>query len=334
MGHWYSYKRMLSYNCFLNMVMSPRGNGKSYGAKKIIIENYLKKKKQSVYVRRTQKEVDKIKSKYWNDIRGAYPNLEFDIKGDVGFINGDAVVFFVALSTSSDLKSDAFPDVNFLFFDEYVITQTTHKRYLKNEMTLLFDLFETIFRKRIDAKVILMSNAVSFVNPLFDYYNIIPIKDRRFQRFHGKQVLLELFTDEGFIKEKLDTPFGRLIQGTEYGNYAISNEVLEDSNDFLRNRKGEGYWNYMCAMKSHGYEVAFWYDVITKDVFVDMNIDNNRNEKYCVQIEDSEEGYTQLREVKKDPTIRKIRNAFNNGQMYYKTQSIKKFVEGDIIRYI
>ena len=36
---WYSPNRLLSHNAFINFVMSPRGNGKSYSAKKLIIKN-------------------------------------------------------------------------------------------------------------------------------------------------------------------------------------------------------------------------------------------------------------------------------------------------------
>ena len=70
------------------------------------------------------------------------------------------------MSTSSSLKSDAFPNVDFIMFDEYVITKTQHSIYLKNEMPLLFDLMETIFGIRDNGVVLILGNAVSFVNPL------------------------------------------------------------------------------------------------------------------------------------------------------------------------
>lgn len=334
MSNWYSYNNLLSYNIFMNIVMSPRGNGKSYGAKKLIIENYLKRGKQSVYIRRTKTELDGIKDKYWHDIMHEYPDLEFTVKGYEGYINGDLVLHFIPLSTSSDRKSDAFPNVTMMFFDEYVITTTRHKQYLKNEMTLLFDIIETVFRKRTDSKVILMSNAVSYVNPLFDLYNIEPNPDLRFQRFHNKSILLELFTDEQFIKEKLETPFGKLIAGTNYGNYAISNEVLEDTKDFLRRKKGIGYWCYMCEIKTLNYPVACWIDTITKDVYIDDKMDKQNPNKYTVLISDSEEGYLNIKNYRYMHPLKTIRNAFNDGKLYFKNQSIKKHVEQNIIRYI
>lgn len=334
MASWYSYNRLLSYNIFMNMVMSPRGNGKSYGAKKIIIENYLKNRKQSVYVRRTKTELDGMKDKYWDDIAMNYPDLEFSVKGYQGFINGDLVLHFIPLSTSSQRKSDAFPHVTHMFFDEYVITKTGHTHYLRNEMVLLLDLIETVFRKRTDSKVILMSNAVSYVNPLFDYYGIEPNPKLRFQRFHNKSILLELFTDSVFIQEKLETPFGKLIANTPYGNYAINNEVLEDTKDFLRRKKGVGYWCYMCEIKTLKYPVACWIDSVTKDVYIDDKIDSHNDTRFTILVEDSEEGYLNIKNYRHQYPLKTIRQAFNEGKLFYKNQSIKKHVGENIIRYI
>lgn len=333
MSSWYSYQRLLSYNIFMNMVMSPRGNGKSYGAKKLIIDNFLKNGKQSVYIRRTKTELDGIKDKYWHDIMHEYPNCEFDVKGYIGYINGEIAVHFIPLSTSGDRKSDAFPFVTQMFFDEYVITQTSHKRYLKNEMTLFFDIIETVFRKRTDARVILMSNAVSYVNPLFDYYDIQPNPNLRFQRFHNKQILLELFTDQKFIEEKLETPFGRLIAGTEYGNYAISNEVLEDTNDFIRKKRNEGQWCYMCAIRTMKRDVGCWYNPINKEVFIDNRIVMD-SDKYTVLIEDNTEGYEMLKHNRTKWETRTLKRCFNEGRVYYMNQSTKKHFEIYIARYL
>ena len=69
MSKWYSPNQLLSHNAFINFVMSPRGNGKSYSAKKLIIKNYLKYGKQAVYIRRTKVEVDEVKDTYWNDVK-------------------------------------------------------------------------------------------------------------------------------------------------------------------------------------------------------------------------------------------------------------------------
>ena len=49
---WYNYDKINSYNAMLNIIMTNRGFGKSYGSKKMAIKNFIKKGEQFVYVRR------------------------------------------------------------------------------------------------------------------------------------------------------------------------------------------------------------------------------------------------------------------------------------------
>lgn len=271
---WYSYQNLLSQNCFLNFVMSPRGNGKSYGAKKIMIDNFIKKGKQSVYVRRTQTELDGMKMTFFADIAEQYPDNEFEVVGDVGYIDGEEAIFFIALSTSLKKKSSAYPKVTSIFFDEYVIAQGASTRYLKNEMFIFFELLETIFRKRNtpDMRIVLMANAVSFVNPLFTFYNIEPNPKLRFQKFHNKSICLELFTDSTFMEEKKNTRMGQLIKGTSYANYAIGNVAYEDNDDFLMKKREGTRWEYLMTLKTEGRAVAVWADLYQNIFHIDVNV--------------------------------------------------------------
>ena len=58
--HYYDYHRILSYNCPVNLLFGERGCGKSYGAKKYVIEQYLKKQSQFLYLRRYDNELKKF----------------------------------------------------------------------------------------------------------------------------------------------------------------------------------------------------------------------------------------------------------------------------------
>ena len=58
--HFYDYHRILSYNCPVNILIGERGCGKSYGAKKYVIEQYNKKRSQFLYLRRYDNELKKI----------------------------------------------------------------------------------------------------------------------------------------------------------------------------------------------------------------------------------------------------------------------------------
>ena len=54
----YDFNKLLSYNALLNFVIGERGVGKSFGAKKFVISDYLKSGNEFVYIRRYKTELD------------------------------------------------------------------------------------------------------------------------------------------------------------------------------------------------------------------------------------------------------------------------------------
>lgn len=331
---WYSPNNLFSHNAYINFVMSPRGNGKSYSGKKLVVKQFLKDKSQAVYIRRTKVEIDEVKGTYWNDISQEFPNLEFTIEGDIGYINGEEVVHFIPLSTSTNKKSASYPKVKWILFDEYIITKTTYNRYLKNEMTLFLDLLETIGRDRTNVRVYIMANSVSYVNPLFSYFNIEPNEEKRFQKFKDGLICLELFTSTVFMEEKKKTPFGRLIAGTHYSNYAIENKVLEDTNEFICER-GSGKYKFLCMFKYEAFKVGVWLNIETGIVFCDELIDETNPNKFVMILDELEEGWLHYRPYKCiNQNIISTKRASDEGNLYFCSQEIKKLMQERVIPYI
>ena len=330
---WYSPNRLLSHNAFINFVMSPRGNGKSYSAKKLIIKNYLKDGSQAVYVRRTKVEIDEVKDTYWNDIGEEYPDLDFKVEGYIGYINGDEVVHFIPLSTSTNKKSASYPKVKWFIFDEYIITKTTYNRYLKNEMTLLLDLIETVGRDR-NIRVLMMANSVSFVNPLFSFFDIVPKENQRFSKYKDGLICVEQFTSHVFMEEKKKTPFGRLIEGTNYSKYAIENEVLEDTNDFIKEREGAKY-KFLACFKYEDFKIGVWENLENNELFCDERIDEDNINKFAMILEELEEGYLYYKGYRNvNLRIIKIKKSAIQGNLYFCSQEIKKIMQDRVIPYL
>lgn len=330
---WYSPNRLLSHNAFINFVMSPRGNGKSYGGKDLAIKSYLKDGSQTVYVRRTKVEIDEVKDTYWNDISEKYPHLEFKVEGYIGYINGEEVVHFIPLSTSTNKKSASYPKVKWIMFDEYIITKTTYNRYLKNEMTLLLDLIETVGRDR-KIRVLLMANAVSHVNPLFSFFDIVPKENQRFSKYKDGLICVEQFTSHVFMEEKKKTPFGRLIEGTNYAKYAIENEVLEDNNDFIKDRESTKY-KYLCCFKYEEFKIGVWENLESGELFCDERIDEDNINKFAILLDELEEGYLYIKGYRNvNVRLIKIRKSKNEGNIYFCSQEIKKVMQDRILPYL
>ena len=53
------YNKICSYNAMVNMIIGGRGIGKSYGAKKMVMKNFLKRGEEFIYLRRYKQELQK-----------------------------------------------------------------------------------------------------------------------------------------------------------------------------------------------------------------------------------------------------------------------------------
>ena len=81
---YYNFDRIRSYNRMFNMIVGARGCGKTFGAKRIAIKNFIKKGEQFVYVRRYKSEIkeDRKFEQFFDDIRQEFPDHELTIKGN------------------------------------------------------------------------------------------------------------------------------------------------------------------------------------------------------------------------------------------------------------
>ena len=137
---YYHLDKILSYNKIINFVIGNRGGGKSYAAKKWCIQGFLKNKKQFVYLRRYNTEFADIKN-WFSDVGKEYTDIEFNVDGGKFYINNEVAGYYMSLSTAQQHKSNSYPDVDKIIFDEFIIDKG-RVTYLKNEVMSFLDLFE------------------------------------------------------------------------------------------------------------------------------------------------------------------------------------------------
>lgn len=228
---WYNFDRINSYNSFFHFVLTNRGFGKSYGAKKRCIDRFLKYGEQFIYVRRYKTELKKI-YKYFEDIQDRYKGHEFQVKGRTFYIDGKVCGYAIPLSTSLIEKSNPYPKVCTIIYDEFIIDKG-HLRYLENEVEVMLELVSTICRTRDNVRVYFLANNVSEVNPYFTYFNIKLPEGNIIKTFNEGTIVVEKNTDDVFMEQMKATKFGRLVKGTKYGDYSIENKSLRDSDTFI-----------------------------------------------------------------------------------------------------
>lgn len=320
---WYDNSQLLSYNGILNFVLGNRGGGKSFNAKKWAINDFLKKGKQFVYVRRYKSEL-KTKESFFKDIASEFPKCTFKVDGDKAYINKKVAGYFVALSVGSTFKSTPFPDVNKIIFDEFIISGNKRgSSYIKNEVEEFLDLYETIARTRDDVRALFLGNSVSSINPYFTFFNIRLNDNERFTVVKDGLVVVELFKDQDFINMKNKTRFGKLIKNTKYGDYAVENKFLRDNNSFIEKNKPKGS-RFMYSLKIDGKEYGAWISKESDYIYFNKQVDTSSVHRYTLTKTDHAPNFLLIRNLKNNNIIKTLLYSFENGLVRFNNLETKQ----------
>ena len=174
---YYNFDKLFSFDALFYFVIGERGVGKTFNAKVAVLKKFLKTGEQFIYLRRYKTELDSALATFWSDLQnnGYFVDYKLEIKKSkmltTFLCNGKVCGYAVPLSTANILKSTAFPLVNTIIFDEFLLDSGGTYRFLKNEVTMTLDVCETVFRLR-NGKVLFLGNALTITNPYFAYFNL------------------------------------------------------------------------------------------------------------------------------------------------------------------
>lgn len=269
MGRYYDINKTLSYNTLFNFVIGPRGAGKTYAAKKRAIKNFLKNNEQFVYVRRYDTEMPSAEMKnFFDDVGLEFPDHCFTSGNGLFRIDGSIAGWYVALSKAQMLKSVPFPNVTMIIFDEFIIDVGAY-RYLPKEVTSFLELYSTVSRDR-DVPVFFLSNAITFTNPYFIYFDIL-LEEGQTLKIKN-DISIEFVKNDEFVNHMKETRFGKLIENTEYGKYSIENRFLRDTDTFIE--KMSNTCRYLMTLIIEGKSYGAYIDNIKDLVYISEKIDS------------------------------------------------------------
>ena len=321
---WYSYDRVLSYNAMINIIIGERGVGKSYGLKKYLLNRFKKKGRQFIYVRRYESELKKNfkDDEFLKDIRNdpCFKNDELKCTMSGIYINGKQCGYNIPLSKESIYKSVPFPDVDIIMFDEFLIDNNTY-HYLLNEPERMLDLLESVGRLR-NIKVFMLGNNISLINPYFDYYNISLPYGSDIKTFKNGLILVNYIKNEAYRKVKKESNFGKLVEGTKYGSYAIDNESLKDTNYFIKKKSPKSKFFFNLILNHHTYGV--WIDYNENKMYISKHYNSNHPVTVTFNLKDHSENTIMLKS--KSVFFQNLVNHFFNGCLYFDTLQIKSDV--------
>ena len=333
--------KILSYGSLLNFIIAERGVGKSYGSKKYIIKHFKSKGKQSVYVRRYNRELQESLMKkgspiFFDQIKNEFPNDKLSNNSEVFYCNGEICGFAVPLSTSNILKSVSFENVDTLIFDEFIIDNTGIYHYIKNEVTLFMELLETIIRLKPNIKVLLLGNAISITNPYFLELKLsLPYNSefKIFKRDDKGQPLILVYYGKNlkYREEKKKSRFGQLIENTAYGKYAIDNEMLRDSKAFIQKKTPNSKFYFI--LKLNNKNIGIWLDYKEQKMFISYDYDPLCPIIFSMTNEDHDE-HTLLLKCRTSTFFKSIIEYYRQARLCFENQQIKNQVMNILVKYL
>lgn len=308
---------LLTHNALFSFVIGNRGAGKTYSFKKWAIKDFLKTGAQFIYLRRYKTEFDDFKN-FFADVSQEFPDVEFEVKGKLLFINQQLAGYGVALSTALTKKSVSYHLVNKIGFDEFVIdSKIIH--YLSNEVTMFLEFYETVARMRDNVRAVFLSNAVSVVNPYFLYWNIRPNGKKRFTK--KGHLLIEFVKNQEFIEAKYKTRFGQIIRGTKYGEYAVENQYLKDNENFVEKKTGDARYEFSIVFNDHIY--GFWTDYKAGLCFVSNDYDPSSSLQFALTDAEHKPNMMLIKSANRSHLLKGAIAAYEGGWMRFEDLQIK-----------
>lgn len=274
---YYNPYNVIKRGKLINLCNGGRGTGKTFGYKYYTVKDFLDNSGECVWVRRTDAALQEMTkgNGFFKDIEQYFEN-EFKSDGRTGFIDNKECVHFIPLSQGNKFKSVAFPNVNKLIFDEYIIgAEDNTQHYLRNEVYLFLNLISTVFRDRDNFQVFLLGNFETVDNPYMRYFNVYPAKGQIFTS--NNDVLVQQYENKDFEEHIENTRFGKLIKNTEFGNFAIKNKSLTDNDKNIKQFNNNMY--FLMGIKYNNFNFGFWY---------------NDNDELIVSSKMNEKGYIEI----------------------------------------
>lgn len=320
----YNYDKLYSYNGVFNFLCGARGLGKTYGAKKKAVEDFIKNGNQFILVRRYKEELAKTKDSFFADLEanGGFPGYDFRVNGfkaemapeetrDEKKRKWETAGYFIPLSVAQSVKGVSYPRVKTIIFDEFII-EKGHTQYLPNEAIVFTNFYSTVDRYQDKTKVFFLANSVSIMNPYFIHYDIKPDEVGEFHRSHKGFIVAHFADSKNFADDVYKTRFGQFIKDTDYADYAVGSEFSDNHDGLLQLKNAEATYFYSLETRAGTFSV--WIDWTDKTYYIQAR--RPKKEHILTLLAD------QMREDKtyvtvSDKLMADMRTAFRHGRTFF-----------------
>ena len=325
---YYNFDKLFSYSdALIYFVLGERGVGKSFNSKLAVLKKFIRTGEQFIYIRRYKTELDTALATFWDDLQanGYFDDLRLEVKKSkmlTQFLcDGEVCGYAVPLSTANILKSTPFPNVSTIIFDEFLLDNGGTYRYLKHEVTMFLDLIETVGRLRDNLKVILLGNNIApHSSPYFAYWNLeLPENGAEFRTFKNGAIVVNYIRNLAYREAKKKSKFGKLIDSTDYGRYAIDNQALRENDSFIYPRPNKSTFESILII--NGMNIGVWNG---RDgyLYLSEKFDPNCTFKFVFDYNDHTEG-TIFENARNNLWLHLVIKAYKQGYLRFENQRVK-----------
>ncbi len=328
---YYSFDKIYSFNATYMFIIGARGLGKTYGAKKRVINNYLRNGEQFIYLRRYNTEL-RSRGTFFADIAHEFPDWHFRVIGKEAQVapyepdpkkrEWETMGYFVPLSTAQTQKSVAYPAVTTIIFDEFIIEKGA-LHYLPNEAKAMNEFYSTVDRWQDKTRVLFLANAVSIMNPYFLEYDIKPDEVGEYARFADGFIATHFADSKQFASEVFQTKFGQFIKDTEYAEFSVTSQFSDNHKKMVKFKPSNA--KYYCTIETPKGMFSVWIDFMGPLYYVqEKRPKNELIYTFVPELMDNDKVLL----FYSDKIAQYLRSAFRNGKVFFSNpKSRNAFVE-------
>lgn len=291
MSKYYDWNKTLSYDADITMVISARGPGKTYGMRKIFIQDYLKRGWRFVDISRFKDEMKTVEKDYFRRVGKSFGKYMFKVQDDCAYIakrsdkpEWELCGYFVALSAGGQSKKMTFDNVKRLCMDECVLDKTdSYHRYYSNEWAMVQNIIDSCTRERADSiikpKLYLLGNSCDILNPYFIQAGIVGKPPYGYTWHMDKLFLLHYVRDDEYAREKKQTLAGKMAVAG--GDLSMVENTFKNPADGLiekKSERAEHLWTFIL----NNQRISIWGDMTNGIYYITSKEPKNNSDVYVL----------------------------------------------------
>lgn len=338
MSH-YDWDELFTYQADEYLVIARRNKGKTFGFRKKMVENFLRRGERWGQLVRTKANLPTFTPGYFEKLKadGVFPDYIFKTDNSSGYIakkpkddkekpKWKKCCYFRAMSDFQNIKNETFVDVFTVGLDEAVADRRDKwHQYLPDEPGILASIVNSMSREdgrgeKKPPKLVLMGNSCDLSCPHLQHLGVRQKPKPGKSWWWGKTRLLDWVKDDEGEHMRVNTVSGRLAVGTSEEKVALYND-FDSVNGYLVGEKTQRA-KYLYGVKYMGRIIGFWIDWDAGYLYATNKTVKNAT-IYALTKDDGD--FNTLAMRRNEPIMKFICDCYYDNTLLFETDELREF---------